>query len=354
MLFELRKSRLNSEIEKVFYRYLHSYLSERNVEQTMAMLGVNFIGFGTGKYEFGYSAEQNRDLYERDIQQVPDEISYVLHDLHISVPSSGTGIVCSHIDFTFSLLDQLVKFNGGRMTMVLIKKGRQWLIEHMHLSLPTDAHQENESYPVRELEDRNKVLERIVEKQTLELRSSVEKLNHLAATDKLTGLYNRMKLDEILRQELARAGRYGETFSLIILDIDHFKDINDLYGHLSGDAVLKQFGVLLKERCRETDIIGRWGGEEIVILCAGTSISEAMSFAELLKADIGTCRFPVDRTVTASFGVSEFEPGDTPESMIDRADKALYQSKSAGRNSVIAAYSSKSGSLSFLNGKSYL
>ncbi len=167
-----------------------------------------------------------------------------------------------------------------------------------------------------------------------ELVLKTKELEILSATDRLTGVYNRLKLDESLGAELERSNRYGNALSIILLDIDHFKAVNDTYGHQAGDKVLCRLAALFKERVRRTDILGRWGGEEFMILCPETDIASAGALAEQLRLAIEDAPFPVGGKVTVSFGVARHKGGDTVGSVISRADEALYRAKQKGRNRV--------------------
>jgi len=161
-------------------------------------------------------------------------------------------------------------------------------------------------------------------------------LELLSVTDRLTGLGNRYKLDERLADELARSRRHGTAFVLIMLDIDHFKAVNDTYGHQAGDEVLAGIATLLRRHSRTSDVLGRWGGEEFLLLCPETDESGAISLAEQLRAAIEAARFPALGRVTASFGVAAWRPADDGKALLRRADEALYRAKEKGRNRVEA------------------
>lgn len=161
-----------------------------------------------------------------------------------------------------------------------------------------------------------------------------KQLQQLTITDRLTGINNRLKLDQVLEEELHRSQRYGSVFSLVLVDIDHFKAVNDTHGHQVGDQVLIELARLLAEETRNVDVVGRWGGEEFLVVCPDTAINGAMDLAEKLRQSVGEHRFPVVARMTASFGVASVRPGDSIHLMIARADGALYQSKEAGRNRV--------------------
>lgn len=157
---------------------------------------------------------------------------------------------------------------------------------------------------------------------------------NLARVDSLTGALNRTAFEEILNREIKKAERYGGDLSLILFDIDNFKQINDTYGHLFGDQVLKRVASIVSENIRETDIFARWGGEEFMILLPNTGISKAVAVAEKLRRMIEAYRFGEDLTVTVSFGVVSFTNGDDSVRLILKADKALYRAKEKGKNRV--------------------
>lgn len=159
-------------------------------------------------------------------------------------------------------------------------------------------------------------------------------LEQLAAQDKLTNLYNRRKLDESFALEVARAERYGRPLSAILLDIDHFKAVNDTYGHPVGDAVLTETADRLRAALRTSDIPGRWGGEEFLILCPETPLETAVQLAERLRQNYETRDFPVAGRLTASFGVAAHRKGRRAEDILLLADAALYRAKNGGRNRV--------------------
>lgn len=160
-------------------------------------------------------------------------------------------------------------------------------------------------------------------------------IEELAIKDPLTGLYNRIKTDKTLSLELKRISRTNGSLSLIILDIDNFKAINDNYGHQAGDSVLIELATLIKTSIRESDIAGRWGGEEFLLLCPETNIIGAINLAEKIRQTISSYNFKIVNNVTASFGVSNYRQADTEYTLIERADKAMYQAKNNGRNCVI-------------------
>lgn len=161
-------------------------------------------------------------------------------------------------------------------------------------------------------------------------------MSRIAHIDSLTNIYNRLHFQQFLDAEIDRVRRYGNTFSLIFFDLDHFKDVNDEYGHLVGDEVLAQVATLVQKANRSADIFARYGGEEFIILTPSTDIQGAGQHAERLLEDINNHRFETVGRITCSFGIAEFKPEtDDVTSLLMRADTALYQAKRTGRNNVV-------------------
>lgn len=161
-----------------------------------------------------------------------------------------------------------------------------------------------------------------------------KRIEELSITDTLTGLFNRLKLDELFKTFLNISLRHGYPFSIIIIDIDFFKLVNDNHGHQIGDTVLKEFAQILKSNVRIEDTVGRWGGEEFLILAPGSDLEAAARLAEKLRKIIEKFNFTTVGQKTSSFGVSTCHAGDDEKSMISRADEALYAAKNGGRNLV--------------------
>ncbi len=159
----------------------------------------------------------------------------------------------------------------------------------------------------------------------------------MASKDKLTGLYNRHALDMLFKQVLLDLKRHPTDLSLLLLDIDHFKQINDTYGHLAGDAILKHIAELISQRLREVDIVSRWGGEEFLIILKGCDIKTATNKAEELRLGIMNNPLSYEKNTiecTASIGIAVYEEDDGSDDMINSADRAMYKAKEQGRNRV--------------------
>jgi two-component system cell cycle response regulator len=178
------------------------------------------------------------------------------------------------------------------------------------------------------------------QRYALELRQSVSNTMALAVTDDLTGLYNRRYFDRHLGVMLGKAQAQERDMAVMILDIDHFKAVNDSYGHDIGDAVLREFSLRLKRNIRGVDLACRFGGEEFVVLMPDTDFRQAEAVAERVREAVAERGFEVGTarplTVTVSVGVTLNESlSDTPETLIKRADVALYRAKREGRNRVV-------------------
>lgn len=169
------------------------------------------------------------------------------------------------------------------------------------------------------------------------LRDANALLERQATTDMLTGIFNRLKFNELLDVELQRSVRHGLPLSVIMFDIDHFKRINDTFGHHTGDSVLKEVTGTVRDTLRIYDSLARWGGEEFVILLPGNNMENTSLLAERLRDDIARHSYAHGVSVTCSFGVAEYGGGDNADTLMQRADRALYKAKNSGRNRVESA-----------------
>jgi diguanylate cyclase (GGDEF)-like protein len=175
------------------------------------------------------------------------------------------------------------------------------------------------------------------------LREAQRKLEEQSVTDALTGLKNRRFFDERLHEEFRRAQRYGDTLSLIMIDLDHFKDVNDRHGHQAGDAVLRDAGALIRASIRDPDICARYGGEEFAVILPKTHMAGALAVAERIWKELGAKEYVVGTNgapkainVTASIGIAFYPSKDisSGELLVRFADQALYNAKRGGRNSI--------------------
>jgi diguanylate cyclase (GGDEF)-like protein len=176
-----------------------------------------------------------------------------------------------------------------------------------------------------------------------ELKRLNVQLEGQATTDPLTGIWNRRKFSEQLHAEIQESNRYGMPLALIFFDVDHFKKVNDTYGHDTGDLVLKEISRVVSETIRHTDIFARFGGEEFVILVHNNDVRTGRDLAEKIRSVVSHHIFPLVGRVTCSVGVAQFYPDDSPEALIQRADTAMYAAKQGGRNRVATICSCEGG-----------
>jgi diguanylate cyclase (GGDEF)-like protein len=167
------------------------------------------------------------------------------------------------------------------------------------------------------------------------LESEKVTITKQAEYDALTKVYNRVKFNEVLEGMIYRANRYDFKFSIVLLDIDHFKAINDNHGHNVGDKVLIELARLINMSLRDSDVFARWGGEEFVIIAEETNSKEIFLLASRLQKVVSEYQFKNVGRVTCSFGVTEFKVGDTQALLFERVDEALYEAKDNGRNQVV-------------------
>ncbi len=180
----------------------------------------------------------------------------------------------------------------------------------------------------------------MLEQESGDLRQLILEKNKEAMLDALTGIPNRLAYEKKADEEIARCHRFDTSLSMAVWDVDHFKNVNDTYGHKVGDRVLKVIAKLLEDRMRETDFIARYGGEEFVMFLPGARETEALELADVLRNKIASSKFYHDDEtfrISVSCGISSFVKGDSHEAMFERADKALYAAKHNGRNLCVAA-----------------
>ncbi len=188
----------------------------------------------------------------------------------------------------------------------------------------------------KQLQEINEHLEQRVEERTHELNISLRQLSLQASTDHLTKIINRMKFNILLEQKIKENKRTKIPISIVFFDIDNFKQVNDTYGHITGDEVLVTFAKTISENIREEDIFSRWGGEEFIAILDNCNASDALQHAETLRKVIANTSFPtLQQRITCSIGVSEITETDDSDSIILRVDQALYRAKEEGRNRVV-------------------
>jgi diguanylate cyclase (GGDEF)-like protein len=167
--------------------------------------------------------------------------------------------------------------------------------------------------------------------------SDLKNIRTVGTIDALTGLFNRQMFNELFHREIARSRRYKEPLTLILIDIDHFKPINDTYGHLIGDQILIELSKELETILRTSDLLARWGGEEFALLLSHTDLAGAKRAGEKIREHLAASRFGGPGSITVSMGAAQYSEGDSEESLFQRADEALYAAKNAGRDRLCIA-----------------
>ena len=170
----------------------------------------------------------------------------------------------------------------------------------------------------------------------MKLEESLVKLEYLSNTDDLTQIYNRRKFEQKFKEEISRSKRTKLPFSLIMFDIDFFKEVNDEFGHIVGDQVLVRLTEEITTQVRLEDTFARYGGEEFVIILSNSNIEQVIEKAEKLREHVKEVEFNNGISITLSFGVTQFNIGESSEEMFQRVDEALYEAKEAGRDSVVS------------------
>jgi diguanylate cyclase (GGDEF)-like protein/hemerythrin-like metal-binding protein len=294
------------------------------VPQTLgAAIGVKgldgryHLGNGVMQKLFGKSFEQIVGI--TDAELFPPEVA---RQLQQSDQNIRAGVTTSSDNLDFFM-------NGERVQCLLFKfpvHGPDGQLLFIGIAMLDTARHDN-------LEAMQKSLENL-QHTNQELQKNLVELSRLASTDKLTGAWNRRRLEETLANEMERLKRYDHPLSMLILDIDFFKKVNDVHSHHTGDQVLIQLTNVVQSSLRSTDSLTRWGGEEFVVLCPNTTLSTAAMLAERLRERLAKTVFPNVGQVTVSLGVAECMAAETWEDWFKRADAALYRAKACGRNQV--------------------
>ncbi len=210
-------------------------------------------------------------------------------------------------------------------TILTISEGEQ-----RPLNIPTTKPVSDFSHNTLEM----RALSHLVNTTARELEDANQSLETLANTDPLTGIFNRRKMVNFLKTEIKRSQRYGNTFALIMFDVDNFKNINDTHGHQIGDHVLKEIATIASDEARDTDFLARWGGEEFLILCPETNENGSGEIAERIRLATESKKLKDGISITISAGVTAHQTQDTLDDLLNRVDKAMYHAKNNGKNQV--------------------
>lgn len=298
----------------------HIYVFHRTKEdffRLYPMIDPACVVIGTGKHEFYTSGEMLLQALDEECAQT-EQITFVLLDewYQESALSPDTHLVYGGFHVRNGQDDAGMDMDI-RFSVVYARRGEDWKIVHIHQSVPYKEQAYGEFYP-------KTLSEKIRETQRLAAR-----MTELANTDPVTGLYNHRAFFEQCESRLKEGALY-----LMVLDLDDFKQINDTFGHLAGDEVLKQVGRLLHEATRRVDVLGRVGGDEFAVLCPGVTTDEiAERIAQRIIGKInGGAGATIGRPVHISIGIASKQPDDTVRGLFQRADEALYAAKHKGKN----------------------
>lgn len=312
------------------------------VEQIARVVEMNRCSivriWGSGRYGQVLASHEDANVQDRsiDLEKYPE--------LHKAMATRKKVIIhdVANDPLTAAFAPALAKANIGALAVVPIV-----LFDEHVGTLLLRAARSRPPFTLRELsffeivaEAASNALERAHLFESIQVAN--RRLEHLATTDGLTGLYNHRHFRERLDGELQRALRYRLPLSCLIFDVDDFKSLNDSYGHLLGDSVLRELAQLAQEHIRKSDLIARYGGEEFVVIMPQTDLDGAMSEAERLREQIAGHHYqgvPPDRRVTVSLGVAslDFDGMASGDDLLHAADKALYEAKNSGKNRVVAA-----------------
>lgn len=239
----------------------------------------------------------------------------------------------SMFDISNGELDQRIH---GRGYLIGTVKNLQATLKNLvwHIKVVSSGDFSQEVVLLGEFSDAFNTMVKKLEKDIQDLKDKEEEILRLSEIDGLTKLYNRKKLDALLDAEISRAGRKNGVFCIAIMDVDDFKKINDTYGHLVGDNKLRVISMALKNNFRKSDIAGRWGGEEFLIILPDTDLEAAQIVVERVRQAIEETSCTKLPKMTVSFGVAEYSGSMQATELLNRADKALYQAKRTGKNQV--------------------
>jgi len=209
-----------------------------------------------------------------------------------------------------------------------------WLLVFKYIKQKTIDYKAYIDSKNSELLSTNKSLEDRVVQRTEELKEATDQLEELERTDALTDIHNRYSIMKILDTEVDRAKRYGNPLSVFMYDIDHFKRLNDTHGYRAGDDILYNLTKVVKDSLRDIDIVGRYGGEEFLVIMPSTILSDAIDVAQRVCETVSNHKFSQIKQLTISIGLVELGKDETMDTLFTRADRLLYKSKESGRNRV--------------------
>ncbi|GAB4424953.1 MAG: hypothetical protein Kow002_14500 [Anaerolineales bacterium] len=319
---------------RAFLKYL-SASAERDMAAVEEMFASGHSGFGTGMDEIALNRGRALYLIEREFKQVDNQTSYQARLLAGTQVSETLCVLMALVTHKLAVLGEKEVFGPMRYSVVMQQEADFWKVLHLHISVPWGAQGRGESYPLQKVEEKNKLLREAVYLKTRQLEKTLVDMAYLTTIDQFTGAINRTRFEELVDLDIKRIKRYGDNASLIMLDIDHYKRVNDTYGHMVGDRVIIEFVQVVQSQLREADTLARWGGDEFSILLPRQSLEMAIRAAERIRQAVADHDFGVAIEITASQGVGQYHPGDNLDTWLKRVDDLLYVAKKRGRNLVV-------------------
>ncbi len=304
----------NKESQRLFSECREDLQELKSVEE-MSQYAGKFKRLFSKTLLFDDETDRERDELKKIISILANSISGLLH-------SSG--------DFDSGLDDCVDRLQKAR-TLSEVQEIREALLKQAQgLQVRTRQMVEDVRLAQTQVDDANKKVE--------SLKQQMEKVKQEIIIDPLTRTYNRRAYDEKIKQEMMGFQRYSRPTALAIVDIDHFKNVNDTYGHRTGDGVLRILSGVMKKEIREIDVLARYGGEEFALILPHTSYEQALDVTERIRRKVEESRFTYKSkpfSVTISIGVGTLRAEDTLETYVERVDQALYRAKNSGRNRVV-------------------
>ncbi|WP_092343956.1 diguanylate cyclase domain-containing protein [Desulfuromusa kysingii] len=326
-------------ILSLFEEYIDMYASRD--DRLTAHFSDNFSGYAGSSDVLVTDIREWIGITRQDFAQVPGCIDIEMLDLSLQDLADDIVVATAFFHIHLPIPDEILSKETARLVLIFRYEETEWKIVHSGISIPYELSHDDEIYPMSRLKKRNLELEQIISARTKELAEANRLLQIQSNTDGLTNISNRRHFDHLLSQEWNRNQRSGTPLAVIMLDIDHFKSFNDLYGHLVGDHCLQSLAQGLAQSTRRVgEVVARYGGEEFVILLPNADKQAAFAVAEHIHQKVLSLAIPHATSprgiVTVSLGVASVQPSNQqlPVELLRLADAALYRAKLAGRDCV--------------------
>jgi diguanylate cyclase (GGDEF)-like protein len=326
-------------IRSLFDEYIEMY-SSRDYRLT-SRFSDNFSGYAGSSAVLVTDKDEWIRITRRDFAQIPNKIRIEMLDLALQDLAADIVVITAFFHIHLPEPVPILSRETARLVLIFRLEDSEWKIAHSGISIPYGLARGSEIYPMTRLEERQHELEQMIEARTKELAEANRQLEILSNTDGLTNIGNRRIFDKTLIQEWNRGQRAETALALIMIDIDNFKQYNDLYGHLAGDACLQSLAYALSQSGRRSgELVARYGGEEFVVLLPNVDLQCAYEIAQHIQQLIFTLALPHAKTtpgiVTVSMGVASMIPSSQrlAVELVQLADAALYCAKLAGRNCI--------------------